>query len=87
MAKYCPLMQASCTADCALRMEDECAITNIAKSFRLEEIRKDVYSKLINMRYGTCSDKFNNYVDTDTISESSLEDKYRREGYKNENTR
>ena len=63
MAKYCPFGECRlCSSDCALRVGEECAITDIAKSFRRQEIQKEVWSKVMNMRYGTTQQKFNDDV-------------------------
>ena len=63
MAKYCPFGECRlCSPDCALRIDEECAITNIAKSFRMQEIKKEIWSKVMNMQYGTTQQKFNDDV-------------------------
>lgn len=65
MAKLCPFMEL-CTSECALRVGEDCAITSIAKSFKHREIQKEVYSKIMNMKYGTLADE-NGYFDTDSV--------------------
>ena len=64
MAKLCPFKQCTqvCSSECALRIDEECAITNIAKSFRRQEIQKEVWSKVMNMQYGTTQQKFNDDI-------------------------
>ena len=77
MAKRCPFMEL-CTSKCALRVGEDCAIVDIAKSFKQREIQRYAFSKLANMKYGTCNcSEERGYVDTDNI---------RNGGINNENT-
>jgi len=66
MDKLCPFRNgiSDCNSECALRIDDDCAFTHIAKSFRQREILREAWSKIANMRYGTLS---SNYVDTDSV--------------------
>lgn len=68
MSKICPINMNTrpvlCTTECAWRVGENCAIVDIANSFKRREIQREVMSKFANMKYGMCSDK---HIDTDTI--------------------
>lgn len=68
MSKICPINMNTrpvlCTTECAWRVGENCAVVDIANSLKHREIQREVMSKLINMRYGTCAGK---YIDTDSI--------------------
>ena len=93
MAKLCPLTKSICTSECAWRVEDDCAMTIVSKNVEMIANVKngELFKRLftLNSVYGSCcinKDIVNGIKhDTDGIRPYD-EDKFRREGYKNENT-
>lgn len=58
MAKYCPFGECQlCSSDCALRVGEECAITDIALYLRDKKCKE-----ILNSIYGTQQMKYNNNI-------------------------